>query len=317
MNSIENACTRSLGFPVALRLDTSLWPSRFGMSITEGRDVAISLNTSGYSLRRKNGFTLIELLVVVAIIGILIMLTAPLLGRGLEKSRVATCMQNLRSLHSAMYSYAAGHDGLMPTYAIMRSSRVPELQQFMGSPDKAKSVWLCPSDTMVEERAKLNSNTSDPAEELYSSYGVVHAFLPKRATLETGPDYNPYYNLTNHYSILVSFIERPSAAIFMADGGRFDIVNNSISVKHQCVQFRHGRPSEMDDMEINPQNSNWSARGYDTKGKFASALANVVFYDGHAASMNYAAYCQYVNWFGKTNKFTDRAIAVIPSSEYE
>jgi prepilin-type N-terminal cleavage/methylation domain-containing protein len=48
----------------------------------------------------KKGFTLAELLIVVAIIGILVAISIPILSKQLEKSRDATSIANIRSAYA-------------------------------------------------------------------------------------------------------------------------------------------------------------------------------------------------------------------------
>lgn len=59
-------------------------------------------------------FTLLELLVVVAIIGVLAALSMGVFGKGREQSRRATCLSNLRAVHTAIGRYAADNDGALP-----------------------------------------------------------------------------------------------------------------------------------------------------------------------------------------------------------
>jgi len=63
---------------------------------------------------RNKGFTLVELLVVTAIIGLLIGLLLPAVGRGRDAAQAAKCGSNLRLIASAAYLYVADHDGRLP-----------------------------------------------------------------------------------------------------------------------------------------------------------------------------------------------------------
>lgn len=51
-------------------------------------------------LKKEKGFTLAELLIVVAIIGVLVAISIPVLSTQLHKARVATDWANLRSYYS-------------------------------------------------------------------------------------------------------------------------------------------------------------------------------------------------------------------------
>ncbi len=271
--------------------------------------------TSQQATRDSAGFTLVELLVVVAIIAVLATLMFPAVQGGLERARTAACLQNLRSLGMAFNMYAADHDGWMPTGGIQQSSLVPELLTYMGikSKSKASNAWACPADRKIQDRAKLIGFSSNPNEQFFYSYGFVEAFVP---SCSTDPTCSPIYILTNQFPILSSVINRPQVAVFLSDGGWFRIVNNSVTFRHQRVQFRHGRPVTLDGMEVETGTGYWSALGYDTRGGFKNALANLFFYDGHAESRTYASYAELLNRF-ITSGYSDRSgLTTIPASEF-
>lgn len=266
------------------------------------------------SIANQSAFTLIELLVVIAVIGILVTLLTPSVGTAIDKARSASCMTNLRTLGSAYILYAADHDGLMPMAGLVHDSLSPGLFDYFGPKTKGHSAWMCPADRMINDRASLNAFSSNPDDRYYYSYGFIESYLPRCETLNTC---SPYYTSNHNYSIRIQVVQHPAISVFLCDAGRYNVVNNTISFKHQCVQFRHGRPREMDGMEIDANNANWSARGYNTKGAFKRAWANVFFYDGHAEAQSYATYCTQFNRFISAG-YSDRpGLTPIPSSEFQ
>jgi prepilin-type N-terminal cleavage/methylation domain-containing protein/prepilin-type processing-associated H-X9-DG protein len=63
---------------------------------------------------RRRAFTLVELLIVIAIIGVLVGLLMPTVGRAREAARRAACLSNLRQVHQSFLLFAEENDGLVP-----------------------------------------------------------------------------------------------------------------------------------------------------------------------------------------------------------
>lgn len=69
-----------------------------------------------YKRPTLRGFTLVELLVVVAIIGVLMAILVPALGRARAASTRVVCASNMRQIILATANYAAGFKGYLPPY---------------------------------------------------------------------------------------------------------------------------------------------------------------------------------------------------------
>ena len=65
---------------------------------------------------RQVGFTIIELLVVVSIIGLLLSLLIPAVGKARDSALTTQSLANLRNLASACSSYAADWTVRQPTW---------------------------------------------------------------------------------------------------------------------------------------------------------------------------------------------------------
>lgn len=74
--------------------------------------------------RAKFGFTLIELLVVIAIIAILAGILMPALSQARERGKSAVCVNNLKSMSTALMSYADDEKGVIPyQYVITNNNK--------------------------------------------------------------------------------------------------------------------------------------------------------------------------------------------------
>lgn len=109
---------------------------------------------------RRQAFTLVELLVVVTIIGILIGVLLPALGKVMQYAENIECQSNLKQIATAVLSYATDYQGaILPTRVdpadlywcnllAMRdlpSQNSVDLQT--GERSRQKTVLLCPTST--------------------------------------------------------------------------------------------------------------------------------------------------------------------------
>jgi len=62
----------------------------------------------------RPAFTLIELMIVIAILGVLVGLLMPALGKARESARRATCLSNLRQVHQSFLLFAEENEGRVP-----------------------------------------------------------------------------------------------------------------------------------------------------------------------------------------------------------
>jgi len=105
--------------------------------------------TSSASQKNRHGFTLIEMLVVIAIIAILILLTATFVRRGVDSANRTRCASNLRQCGIYLFAHAVENRGNLPLgntsgdgYPDKYS---PEFIKAMLANDVDFSVWNCPA----------------------------------------------------------------------------------------------------------------------------------------------------------------------------
>lgn len=98
-------------------------------------------------------FTLVELLVVMAIIGILIALLLPTLGRTKESARATACLGNLHQTGIALQIYVSENNNKLPVMrdvstdpAVAATNTFPAIQKVLGAQLGNTNVLRCPSD---------------------------------------------------------------------------------------------------------------------------------------------------------------------------
>jgi len=121
-----------------------------------GKEHAVLPCMKGRGLDRLPGFTLTELLVVIAVVGILVTLSLPVLCRGREAARMAVCLSNLRQLSVAAGSYAADYGGSFPHFwdwlhaTSGQSSTTQDITTGALYPYvKNRATYLCPTDRLA------------------------------------------------------------------------------------------------------------------------------------------------------------------------
>ncbi len=100
--------------------------------------------------QKRRAFTLAELLVVLAVIGVLVAVGIPVLGRMAETGRAAKCVSNLRQIGTALGLYLGEHNMTMPTLLAGRKSLSQDgdyIDNTLNAYTPAGSpVFACPSD---------------------------------------------------------------------------------------------------------------------------------------------------------------------------
>lgn len=145
----------------------------------------------------RSGFTLIELLVVIAIIAILAAILFPVFAQAREKARQATCISNQKQILLAIMQYTQDYDETYPigeSFPVGWDGNINTDDQDVGienevdpyikagvpwGPERASSVWKCPSDT-------IRRDDCDGAPGVGTGYDISYAFT----------NYNPAFPLT-------------------------------------------------------------------------------------------------------------------------
>ena len=96
---------------------------------------------------RKIGFTLVELLVVMGIIGLLIAIIIPVLGRVKDQSNVIICRNNQRNLLLKCLVYAHDNDSILPVDVRLHNSHIMLIEKLSDDVKNiTPKVYYCPSE---------------------------------------------------------------------------------------------------------------------------------------------------------------------------
>ena len=118
--------------------------------VSQARTGFASARRAPHSLRlpprsrahRRHGFTYVELLVSLGIIGILVALLMPVIGRSRASAQSAYCLSHLRHIANGLMQYAIDHDKRLPDPYAMQTSWEQLLRRYINNAD----TFHCPGD---------------------------------------------------------------------------------------------------------------------------------------------------------------------------
>lgn len=206
-----------------------------------------------FPARLRGGFTLVEVLVVIGIIGILIAILIPVIGKAQQQSRRTACMSNLREIGNMFNMYLVDNKQRVPRMNPTPSIQPPIVdapgvtEVFEPYTKGATKVFLCPADRVINRPTGSTSTAETYFEQEGSSY-----------------TYNPFFNAFATTDERTGINKVWVDAI--ADIGRRGRLPNEIDIFQDYDPFHdtkgsiHSRNYLYADFHVGPRNSDRGSR---------------------------------------------------------
>ena len=123
-----------------------------GSLVPDKKEVTMSKKSHNKKSLRY-AFSVIELLTAVSIMGFLLALLLPALGRGRDQAKLTVCRSNLRSITVACLVYANQNNGFLPADANLCNPHTRLLKALQDSKNTSSAkVYYCPSERTEDLR---------------------------------------------------------------------------------------------------------------------------------------------------------------------
>lgn len=214
---------------------------------------------------RRGAFTLVELLVVIGIIGLLLSILLPSLGKAQQQARLTKCLSNIRTLGQAVVMYCNDNKSKMPfinwgpngdtgkdnveagwLYRMKVPVSLPLVYQNTGSlwPYlKNAEVYRCPGHPLEECPSAESVATKGAMTDRFTSYLINGA---ANGYDQAGGAKPPFYPITKFKPIHVMFWEADERGTAWNDGSSWAYESFDSGLKYaEGLARRHGRHSTL------------------------------------------------------------------------
>lgn len=192
------------------------------------------------------GYTLIEMLITIAIIGILLSLLIPMVGKARLRGQSASCQNNLKQQYLSLMMFAEDHDGIMPPGS---EEWPPENGLFDGEeikmtaesliPYADRTIWYCPSDYMKKKSKRYSYSWS-----LYWVKKNISTLTPKSVLSYARWYWHSDHWLSEDQSKMVNHTDPQRQLLYdgrinsLYGDGRVEWVRMTLYIPHDVVPHR-------------------------------------------------------------------------------
>ncbi len=233
---------------------------------------------------RRYGLTLMELLVALFILGLVMAVIVPVMGRVRAQGRTAVCGSNIRQILIAMMSYSTEHQTLPPGMSAIEISQKPPGGRAGGGSDMSAWWWFHYLDFETPGR-DLRSILACPSRDMNISrnvllfdYGVNLHVCKSRHT-------NPSFKAFWGNPVCVSGIRNAGQTFLVMDCG-YTIITGWHAMAEPPVKLAkelgNDHTAYIPGLSINKDRDLWPFQVNDAlEGRHPGRTVNTGFVDGH------------------------------------
>ena len=245
------------------------------------------LNSTHRISKMKENFTLIELLVVIAIIAILASMLLPALNKARDKAKSISCLSNMKQHGVMVKTYQSDFDGTLPSnYGSGTAFDFSPWRLLMISQGKpGLNVFACPSDVDTVRMYTAGPDTHQYRLQIAGLYGLPDAEKVRFS-----------YGFNTDVSRVGEWWMGPNPSKYKNPS------NTVIAADCSYLAFTHDFCARIVNASA-PTGYPASTIGYSKVfARHNGNSSNILFMDGHAASVGLKNVMDYEFYPGKANK---------------